>query len=42
MVEAIETHGRDWKMVMNAMYPVAPEKTYNSIVGYAIRLAKIY
>ena len=42
LVEAIETHGRDWTKVMNAMYKVAPSRPYNSIVGYAIRLAKLY
>ena len=42
MVETIETHGRDWTKVMNAINKVSPSRPYSSIVGYAIRLAKLY
>ena len=42
LIKAIETHGRDWTKVIDDLNKVVPSKPYQTIVGHAIKLAKLY
>ena len=42
LVKAIELYGRDWTNVMSLMSESEPSRPYHTIVGHAIKLAKLY